>query len=278
MQVMGELAARAVSLPSPQQRLGRLLRGTVFDPIVASIWAVFAAWLALTLVLPAEVLPPPQKVWSELVKSFQSGIILENTTMSLYRIWAGWAAGMVVAIVLGVLMGSKGLLNVVLRDYVLVFMSMPLLVWVLLGVLWFGGDITASIVAIALVAGPQGSVNIYEGVCNVDKEMIDMARVYRVPTRDILFRIMIPSMMPFIMATARQAFAQAWKAISLLEVFGASLGIGWQIEASFDRMSVAGVLSWVVIFMCVMLVIETIIFGQAERYIFRWRPAIGDVK
>jgi ABC-type nitrate/sulfonate/bicarbonate transport system permease component len=274
---MSTFAARPVP-PTGWQHVIRRIARTAFHPVAASIWVLLLFWLFATIFVPPSILPPPLKVIGEVGKSLRSKTFVDDILLSMGRIWAGWAAGMVVAVVLGVLMGSKGVLNVVIRDYVLVFMSMPLLVWALLGVLWFGGDITASIVAIALVAGPQGSVNIYEGICNVERDLLDAARVYRVPKRDILLRIMVPSMMPFIVATGRQTFAMAWKTISLLEIFGASGGIGYQIEQAFERMSVAGVLSWVVVFMCIMLVIESVIFGQFERYIFRWRPAIGEMK
>ena len=72
----------------------------------------------------------------------------------------------------GILMASGRVFNGILRDLVLFFMALPLVIWALLGVLWFGGSLMAPIVAGAAVAFPFTAVNVYEGVAAVDRDML----------------------------------------------------------------------------------------------------------
>lgn len=255
----------------------RVLQNTILHPVVASIVVLFGGWLVASFFVSEDFVPPPMAVWRELVVIFTTGTPITDIGITLERISLAWIASMLVGVAVGVLMASKSVLNVLFRDAVLLLMSIPLLVWSLLGVLWFGGAITASIIAGMMVAFPHAAVNVYEGVTSVERDLVQMARVYRQPTRKILLNIMIPSMMPFIFASGRQAFAQIWKTIAILEIFGASTGMGWQIESAYDRNSVPGVIAWVLLFILIMLIIEIVGFGQTSKYVFRWRPKIGEV-
>jgi NitT/TauT family transport system permease protein len=84
-------------------------------------------------------------------------------------------------------------------------------------------------------------------------------------------------MMPFIFASGRQAFAMVWKTIAILEIFGASSGMGWEIEAQYERASLPGVFVWIIAFAAVMMVFELVVFSPFEKHTFRWRPKIGDL-
>jgi NitT/TauT family transport system permease protein len=255
----------------------RVLFKTVLQPKVASILAILLGWTIASALLPADVMPSPMDVLSEAKHIATNDSPLAAIAITLLRIVAAWIVAEIIGITLGVLMASGRFFDGILRDWVLLFMSLPILIWALLAVVWFGGSLMAPIVAGAAVAFPFTAVNVYEGVTAVDRDMLRMARVYRLPKRTVLWKIMVPSMMPFIFSSARQAFAMVWKVIAILEVFGASSGMGWEIESQYERASLPGVLAWIVTFAVVMMIIELGIFSTFEKRTFRWRPKIGDL-
>ena len=256
----------------------RLLFKTVLQPKVASVLVIIVAWLIAAAVLPKDVIPGPADVLREAKHIAQNDNPLQAIGITMVRILAAWAVAMAIGIPVGILMASGRIFNGVLRDWVLIFMALPLVIWALLAVLWFGGSLMAPIVAGAAVAFPFTAVNVYEGVASVDRDMLRMARVYRLPKLVVLRKIMMPSMMPFIFASARQAFAMVWKTIAILEIFGASSGMGWEIEGQYERSSLAGVFVWIITFAAVMMVFELGVFSTFEKRTFRWRPKIGDLK
>lgn len=256
----------------------RLLFKTVLQPKVASVLVILLGWIVASALLPTDVMPSPLDVLKEAKHIASGDNPLQAIGITMLRILAAWVVAMAIGIPLGVLMASGRFFDGVLRDWVLVFMALPILIWALLAVVWFGGSLMAPIVAGAAVAFPFTAVNIYEGVAAVDRDLLRMARVYRLPKLVILQKIMVPSMMPFVFSSARQAFAMVWKTIAILEVFGASSGMGWEIEGQYERASLAGVFVWIITFAVVMMTIELAAFSTFEKYTFRWRPKIGDLK
>ena len=256
----------------------RLLFKTVLQPKVASVLVILVGWLIAAALLPQDVIPGPVDVLREAKHIAINDNPLQAIGITMLRILAAWAVAMAIGIPVGILMASGRVFNGVLRDWVLIFMALPLVIWALLAVLWFGGSLMAPIVAGAAVAFPFTAVNVYEGVASVDRDLLRMARVYRLPKLVVLRKIMMPSMMPFIFASARQAFAMVWKTIAILEIFGASSGMGWEIEGQYERSSLAGVFVWIIAFAAVMMVFELAVFSTFEKHTFRWRPKIGDLR
>ena len=256
----------------------RLLFKTVLQPKVASVLVIVVGWIIATAILPADVMPSPQDVLREAKYIFTTGNPIQAIGITMLRIISAWVVAMAIGIPVGVLMASGRLFDGILRDWVLIFMSLPIVIWALLAVVWFGGSLMAPIVAGAAVAFPFTAVNIYEGVAAVDRDLLRMARVYRLPKIVILRKVMVPSMMPFVFSSARQAFAMTWKTIAILEVFGASSGMGWEIEGQYERASLAGVFVWIITFAVVMMIIELAVFSTFEKHTFRWRPKIGDLR
>ena len=67
---------------------------------------------------------------------------------------------------------------------------------------------------------------------------------------------MLPSLVPFLVSGARLGFSLAWKVIVLVELFGLSDGVGYQLNSEFSSQNVAGVLAWTLVFWVVMALIE----------------------
>ena len=174
-------------------------------------------------------------------------------------------------------MGSRRTWNEFLHDLVVFGLALPGLVYALIAVMLFGQALWAPVLAIVLTSYPFIAVNVREGIIALDKNLLDMAKTYRIKKRKQLLKIIIPSLLPFIFSGIRLGFSMSWKVNTLVEVFGSTNGVGWQIRASFDTYSVHGMLAWTLIFGGTMLLIEYRILTPAERYFSRWRPKIDGV-
>lgn len=195
----------------------------------------------------------------------------------MYRIVLGFGAALLVGLSVGILMGSRDSWNDYLKDIVTFGLAMPGLIYALVAVLFFGLSLWAPVTAILATSYPFVAVNIREGVKAISKELLDMGRVYQVKRSKVVLQIILPSLLPFVLAGFRLGFAIAWKVSTLVEVFGAVNGIGWQIRGSFDEFSVHGMLAWALLFGLVMLFIEYGLLLPIERYFGRWRPKAKQV-
>ena len=134
----------------------------------------------------------------------------------------------------------------------------------------FGTGYLGPVLAVALISMPFIALSVAEGVEGVDAGLISMSQAFHRSDSDIMRQVMLPSIMPFVFAGVRLAFAIAWKVEALTEVFGSSNGVGFQIRYAFQAFSITNVLAWTLLFIIFMLLIER---GLAliEARVFRWR-------
>ena len=87
-------------------------------------------------------------------------------------------------------------------------------------------------------------------------------------------RVVIPQVLPYMMAAARFGLGVVWKVTVLVELLGRSDGVGYMLNYSFQMFKMADVFAWTLFFSVVMLVIEMAVLKPLENRLFRWRPEI----
>ena len=263
--------------PAWAVRLYRSLKRIILSPRWLALILLLVGWEALAIYRNTRVIPRLERIYIELVHILGTGLFIEHLTASLTRIVLGFAVAMVLGTAIGILMGSRPGWDEFFRDIVLFGLALPGLIYALISVMLFGLSILAPVVAIAATSYPFVAINIREGVRALDKDLLDMCRAYRVSRWNVVRRVILFSLLPFIMAAVRVGFAIAWKVNTLVEVFGTVNGVGWQIRGSFDTYSMHGMMAWTLLFGATMLLIEYAILLPAERYFARWRPKVGQV-
>jgi NitT/TauT family transport system permease protein len=259
------------------ERLGRAVKGFLINPRWLALFLLLAGWEALAIYRNTRVIPRLERIYIEVVRIITTGLFIEHLYASMTRIVLGFIVAMILGTTIGILMGSRRTWDEFFKDTVLFGLALPGLIYALVAVMFFGLSILAPITAIVGTSYPFVAINIREGVRALNKDLLDMARAYRVRNWDIVRKVILPSLLPFVLAAIRVGFAIAWKVNTLVEVFGTVNGVGWQIRASFDSYSVHGMIAWALLFGAVMLVIEYWILVPTERYLARWRPNVGQV-
>lgn len=259
------------------EHLRNLVMSTVFSPRVLAIVSILVIWQILAVRMNTRVLPTPMKVMTTTWGILASGVFFTQLAASMVRILAGFSVTVIVGTTVGVLMGSRRSWETFFQDIVVLGLALPGLIYALLSVMFFGLSLAAPLLAILGTSYPFFAVNVREGVKVLDKDLLDMGRVYHVGRWRVIREVILPSLLPFFLAAIRVSFAVAWKVNTLVEVFGATNGVGYMIRGSFDAFAVHGILAWALLFGGVMLVIEYGILLPAERYFARWRPKVGKV-
>lgn len=249
---------------------------------VLSLLVFLAGWQLILPVLPTDLIPEPSAVLSFMWDEIR-GDTLGRTTVwqafaiSLRRLFTGFAIAFAIGVPVGLLMGISRWIERMFRDFVLVGLAMPSLVWALLTGLWFGLDSGATIITVILAATPFVVVNTLEGVRDVPRDLSDMARAFSVPRHDVVRHVIFPSLMPFFFASLRYGLANGWKGLVLAEVFAATSGAGWNIRYWYDAHRAQGVIGYAFFFIIFALLVERLIFQRLSNWVFRWRPSQDEV-
>ena len=260
------------------KRFTKSLKGIIFHKGWLAVILVLVIWQIVSFFLGGHgLVPSPARTLATMWEVTVSGEFFKQLGDSLVRLLIGFVLSMTLGMIVGVLMGSRWFWNEFFKDIVILGLSLPGLVYALLSVVIFGTTLLAPVMAILFASYPFIAVNIREGVRALDKDMLDMTRAYKIGKWKVLRQVIIPALLPHILAAIRTGFTIAWKASILTEVFGATSGIGYEIRFNFQMFAVRGILGWSLLFGGVMLLIEYGILVPAERYFARWRPHITEV-
>ena len=255
--------------------MGRLLHNAYFLYLASALGFVATWWVASLLASGsdfANVLPSPAVVAGTVVDLAREGEIQKNLFITLWRVFAGFAIAEVLGIAIGTAMGLNRRAETVMDGWIMILLTIPSLAYAIFALLAFGLSETALIAAIAGTTLPYVVVNIWSGVKAVDAGLLDMARVFRVRRQTVLRKIVLPQIMPYVFSSSRYGLGIAWKIAVVVELMGASRGVGYMLNYSFGLFSMPHVLAWTAIVVVVMLFIELVVIRLVEERVLAWRP------
>ncbi len=275
---------RVDSLPDVNNSVARSARrtrnlaaasGTIALGLVVPL-ILLAAWIvsAVTGALPEQILPPPWVVFDTLRDGVQDGSLLASTLTSLRRVAEGFAAGAIVGLSLGILIG----LSKTLRDYVdplfLALSQVPTLGWLPIAVLFVGLDEGLKVIVIGWSAFIPVVLNTAQGIRDVPQAYIELGRVLSFSRWSKLTIIVLPSAVPSIFTGLREGVANSWQTLVAVELIASFEGLGYLMAYGRQLFQLELVLSAMIVVGLIGLLIHgslTLIEGHLQR----WRPEIA---
>ncbi|ANN78161.1 ABC transporter permease [Bordetella flabilis] len=236
-----------------------------FFLLLAACWEAMATWLHSPLV------PDCAAILRELVDIVRSGAGFTQIGITFLRMSLGFLLALLFAMPVGILSAVSRTAERFFEPGVILGLTVPGLVWALLCVIWFGVSLASPVVAVALGVLPAMVIAVHQGVRSLEHERVEMLRVFRLPPVLVLRKVWLPLLYSFIVSGCRVGFSIAWKVIVLVEIFGMSDGVGYQLNSKFSTQDVEGVIAWTLAFWVAMLAIEHGIFGPLEVHANRWK-------
>jgi NitT/TauT family transport system permease protein len=237
-------------------------------------------WVASWLMDDPEVLPDPVTIGKTIVSDLvnigpQGKSAYFNIGITLARIVVAFIASMLAGTGIGLAMGLSRVTERALMAVIPLMLTMPTILMVFLAVMWFGFSEAGGLVAVMAVVTPFVAVNILEGTKAMDKSLIDMAVTFKASKSLLVRKVYVPQLLPYIFSAFRYAFGVTWKFVALAETFGLKFGIGYMFFFWFGQFNMTQVLSWIVMFVIIMLILEHGVFAVLERRAFAWRAPLA---
>ncbi|WP_322516112.1 ABC transporter permease subunit [Rhodopseudomonas palustris] len=242
---------------------------------VVSLVVAVIVWGLLSLTLPPEIFPGPVETAKVLWAEIAGGRVETDVAMTMLRVVGGLVLALLLGVPVGVLMGLNRRAEAVLDVWVMIGLTVPSLCYAIMAFMWFGLNEGAAIIAIAVTAAPSITINIWEGVKNVDTKLVAMARIFEASRPTIVRRVLLPQIYPYVMASARFGLGIIWKITVLVELIGRPNGVGFKLFYWYQLADMRQVLAWTLLFTIIMLLIELVILKPIERRIFAWRPEVA---
>lgn len=192
---------------------------------------LLAAWCLLTYggIVSDDFLPSPGKVWAAFIKVLMDGTLIKHTKVSLTEIYIGFALSSLIAIPLGIFMGSFRIVASAIEPAVNFMRYLPVTSLIPLLILWIGIGIEEKIAVIFLGTFFQQIVMIADVSGQVHEDLYNVSYTLGASRRQVILRVLLPATMPGIFDTLRVTMGWAWTFLVVAELVAASSGIGYMI-------------------------------------------------
>jgi NitT/TauT family transport system permease protein len=242
-------------------------------PPLCAILSVAGVWWVLYMLYP-RLLPSPLSTVQESIRLLSDGTFFFHMYQSLRRVFVGSVIAMLFSIGVGIYMGTVVTGERFFRPLVVLGLTIPGLMWALIAVMLFGINEFSPYFAVTVTIFPMLVINIWAGVKALDKELMDMSYVFHFTKWMKISQVILPQLVPNIFAATRYGLGLAWKVVVVVEMFGTSNGVGYQVMKSYQVFNMEGVIAWTLTFVLAMIVIEYGLINFAERRLTAWRPKI----
>lgn len=254
--------------------LRRERRWSVYDhPNViraASVLVFFTLWEIYGRRTDPLLFTYPTAIARAFVELLVSGELVRQLLESLSALAAGFALSLLLGVALGLAMGRSRLTGALLEPHINALYATPQVALTPLLMMWLGLGLSVKIAVVFLFAFFPVLINTAIGARNVSASMIEVGRAYLASRRQILFKVVLPAALPFIMSGVRIAVGRGVVGMIVAELFTAITGLGAMLSLYGNLFETAKM--FVVIIVLALLGITLIRTAQMlERRMARWK-------
>lgn len=238
---------------------------------LASLAALVALWEVAALIAASRYLPGPLTVVEVMMREAKAGELWGNIGATLLRVAFSFVVAMFIGSAIGVALGRHQAADRFFDSWLIFFLNLPALVIIVLCYIWFGLTEVAAITAVAINKIPNVAVTMREGTRSLSKDLEEMAQVYRLGWWKTMRHVTLPQLAPYFAASARSGLALVWKIVLVVEAFGRSDGVGYQLNIAFQLFDVTMILAYALAFIVVVQIIEVTILQPVIARANKWR-------
>jgi NitT/TauT family transport system permease protein len=219
----------------------------------------------------------PSAIWGRLTDWFTTGTafgsIWTQLAVTLEEAVLGFAIGAVAGVVLGILLGRARFAAEVAAPFIKAANAVPRIVLASLFIIWFGLGLTSKVATAVVLVFFAVFFNAFQGAREVDRNLVDNARILGASRTQVLTSIVVPSATSWIFASLHAAFGFALIGAVVGEYAGADKGLGLLIANAQGTFDAAGIYAGMIIITVVALLAEYLL-TLLENRLLRWRPPV----
>lgn len=237
----------------------------------SGVLAFFGAWCVLSYgnVVPDVILPSPTEVLKAFpVLHFEEALV-RSAFMSFYRVMGGFVLAAVVAIPLGLLMGTFPPLKHFCAPVLDPLRFLPISALVPLFIVWFGIDDLQKIVFLFVGTIVYLLPLVVEAVENVDEVYLQTATTLGASRSQLVWSVLVPASLPAIGEALRVMNGIGWTYVILAEVINAQYGLGAMITVAGKRSHIDQIFALVIVILAIGIVTDWLI-RMINRRLFFW--------
>jgi NitT/TauT family transport system permease protein len=253
----------------PVSQQARIALGLLSWTLLIAVWYLLTRWE----ILPPFSLPHPAGVVQAFIRLWTEYDLAGNVFQSWWRIAQAFVWAAVIAIPLGLLMGSFGWVNHLVNPVAAPMRSMPITAFLPAFIALFGIDEAMKVACLWFGLFFYLLAVVVEEVNRVDNSLLETAETLGASRRQVLW-LMFRASFPSVFGSFRILYDIGWTYVILAEMINARKGVGYMVESArkvldFDRVY-AGIIA-----IGIAAFLFRSLLGALDGYLFPWRRAVG---
>src|SRR5438093_2413827 len=196
--------------------------------------------------------------------------IYHHLLVTLEEMAGGFVLGVLAGVIVGFLLGRSTFWSAVFNPYIQVLNALPRLVLAPIFVLLLGIDERSKIALGFSLVFFIVFFNAYRGVREVDRNVLNNARMLGASETQLAWHVLLPSAMTWILSSLHTSVGFALVGAVVGEYLAAAQGIGWVISQAQGNFDAAGVYAGMLI-LCVVVIVVELGVTWLERRLIRWK-------
>ncbi len=213
--------------------------------------------------------PPLTEILSTFADTWLFERMGSDVVPSLERLGLGYVIACVAAVALGLALGLSGRLRRAADPIVEFLRAIPAPALLPFALLVLGVGNNSKIFVIAFVCLWPILLNAIDGVSGVDPTLVDTGRVYRIPAKDRLMKVVLPAAAPQIFAGMRTSLSLALILMVISEMVASSNGIGYFVLQSQRSFAIPEMWSGIIL-LGILGYLFNAVFLLLERRVLAW--------
>ena len=242
------------------KHIRRICRVLLIALFWIGVWA-FAAWRVGKPLL----FPTPLSVVLRLFELMQTKDFYLITARSLWSVLSGILIATLGGSILAIITSRISLLREAILPLMTVIKATPVASFIILALIWIGSAKVPTFITVLIVL-PVIWTNLDEAFRRIDPQLVEVARVYKMPYPRRLCLLILPSVKPYFVSACRSSMGLAWKAGIAAEIIAMPLGtIGTMIGNAKQYIETVDMFAWTLTVILLSLAIEFLFAALLER-------------
>jgi NitT/TauT family transport system permease protein len=230
-------------------------------------------WQLLAVILDKSIIvPTPGETFGLFFRLLLSPATLLAGLQTAWKVLMALGLVLLLGLPLGLIIGLFEPLYDMSRPIIMVIQAVPVISWLSLVLFTWGRNWQGPVLIAFLSILPIAILTTVSGVRNLDKKLLEMARLYQVPARKIMHDIYFGSLLPFIIAIIDVSLGQAWKVILVAEYLCGDSGLGLKIFDARSFVDTPSVYAYTLLAVLLGIITERLIKMGTGRLSKLWVP------
>ncbi len=233
------------------------------------LWWLGSTWIASSPDANSLFLPTPIRVWEAFLRLWSDGTLQNDIAYSLFRVLSGFLLAAIIAIPLGLLMGSFASVRSLLEPIIGIVRYMPAPAFIPLLILYFGLGEVPKILLIFIGTLFFNTLMVMDAVKFVPKDLIETTYTLGGRRLQVLLQVISPYTLPSIIDACRVNMAASWNLVIVAELVAASEGLGKRISIAQRFLRTDEIFAGLIVIGLIGLAID-LLFRLLLRLSCRW--------